>query len=353
MNSILPKINRCSDNKNRIKLYPECPDITNVLKGVVIKENTNSKHTRNFLLFILLILIPGKIIAQKELLNGYIVLESNDTIFGQLRDKPYYSKDRVRLYNGENKIVFKKKAIKEFAVDGDLYVKSFRDIWFRAFFRKEIAGPVNVYSYKRRKYLGMYDTDLNLGALRPSLRLYCDDFSGLSDSISHANRSNIDDFVKEYNDWKTMNPDSRSYFEANMHTRKFINLKFSFLLPGAGFEFGLSDHLAHSILLKNEFGYIGSYGWVINPFIDNQLRYYYNMDKRIDNHQRTYKYSGNYLCLNHAYFFKGRSNMLGFQYGWQRTYNKNSYFNLGLGLGKWLGHDVYAILYDLDFGFDF
>jgi len=149
------------------------------------------------------------------------------------------------------------------------------------------------------------------------------------------------------------NPNSKSYFENNIHTRNLINLKLSFLLPGAGFEFGLSDKFSINSMLKNEFGYISSFGWFINPFIDKQLRYYHNIDERKRNNIRTYKYSGNYFCLVHTYFLNEIKSSVGLEYGWQRTLGKNWYYNLGFGVSRRIDTNSYSILCDYDFGFNF
>lgn len=138
-----------------------------------------------------------------------------------------------------------------------------------------------------------------------------------------------------------------------MHKKSLINFKISFLLPSVGLEFGLNEKFTINTMLKNEIGYGSSLGWIINPFIDSQLRYYHNIDKRKESNKRTYKYSGNYLCLVHAFFFDDMDSILGFEYGWQRSVGKNWYYNLGLGAGKWTSNGTFTFLYDFDFGYNF
>jgi len=106
-------------------------------------------------------------------------------------------------------------------------------------------------------------------------------------------------------------------------------------------------------MIKTEFGYSSNVGFYSNPFIDNQLRYYHNIDKRIKNNKKTYKYSGNYLSLVYIMFLENNDKLLGIEYGWQRTLGKHWYYNIGLGAGKWLGFNEYALIYDIDFGYNF
>lgn len=234
-----------------------------------------------------------------------------------------------------------------------IFVKSDLNIWAQRFFKKEFSGNVNLYTYKRAKVLGGFDTDIGSGRLSAAL-FYCSDYSNLKDSIRDINKKNVADFIQTYNDWKIKNPESKSFFEDNIHNKPLINFKMSFLLPGGGFEFGLNEQFSISTMLKNEFGYSGSNGWILNPFIDTQLRYYHNIEKRKAENKRTYKYSGNYICVMDGYFPKNKSNLIGVEYGWQRMVNKHWYYNLGVGAGKYTtGNQSFAILYDLAFGYNF
>jgi hypothetical protein len=301
-----------------------------------------------------MIFLTLNIYAQKELKNGFVVLETNDTIFGMLKDKNYYSKTRVKLYQGDKKITFSKKKLSEIHIENDLYIKSDIDIWFKRFFKKEVSGNVNLYTYKKTKKIGNYDADISQGRLIPSIKFHCSDYPFLKDSIKNINKENVSNFITTYNNWKSENTESKSIFENKIHHKPIVNFKMSFLLPGAGFDFGLSNKISVSTILKNEFGYIGSSGWIMNPFIDMQLRYYLDIDKRIAENKRTYKYSGNYIAFINAFFPITNSNLIGFEYGWQRIISKHWYYNIGVGAGKWTsGNQNFTIIYDFDFGYNF
>lgn len=176
----------------------------------------------------------------------------------------------------------------------------------------------------------------------------------MTNATKSINKENVEEFISKYNDWKSQNPETKSYFEKNIHNKPLINLKMSFLLPGVGLELGLSDKVSVSTMLKSEIGYGGSVGLIINPLLDTQLRYYHNIDKRKAENKRTYKYSGNYMCVVDCYFLDTQAHLNGLEYGWQRVINKHWYYNLGLGAGKWLtGNQSFSILTDFDFGYNF
>ena len=103
---------------------------------------------------LILILASLNVSAQKDLKKGFIVLETSDTITGTLIDKNYYSVSRVKLYKDDNTLRYPKKVLSEIQVDSDNYVKSDMGIWSQAFYKKEIAGNINLYTYKKSKRLG-------------------------------------------------------------------------------------------------------------------------------------------------------------------------------------------------------
>lgn len=294
------------------------------------------------------------VFGQKEFVKGFVVLESNDTIVGKLKHKNYYSSGGVKLYKGNKKIRYSKKVLSQINVSNDVYVKSDLGIWTQSFFKKEISGKINLYTHIRSKRLGGFDSDIGSGRLNSAIRFYCSDYPNITDSIKNIGKKNIDEFVVNYNDWKLQNTDSKSFYEDNMHNKPRINFKLSFLLPGAGIEFGINEKTSISSMLKNEIGYGSAAGWIINPFIDTQLRYYHNIDKRKSDNKRTYKYSGNYICLLNANFLDNKSNLIGIEYGWQRVINKHWYNNVGLGAGKWTtGNQSFTILFNYEFGYNF
>lgn len=301
------------------------------------------------------LLILNSIVAfsQVDLLDGYVITETQDTIYGKLVNKDYYRAKKITLYVDQNQSSFQKKNLKTISFNNIIYIKSDYDIWTTAFFRKDITGHVNLYRYRNSKFLGVYDTDLNFGGLKPSLKYFCDDYPNLNNNFSQINKNSLDSFLIQYNQWKENNTNSRSYYENNIHKKKLLNFKLSYLLPGIGLEIGLNEHLAFNSLLKIEFGYGNQQGFIMNPLIDSQLRYYHNIDSRKEQNKRTYKYSGNYFCLVNIYDIEIKEFILGLEYGWQRTIGKNWYYNFGFGAGKWLGIDALAIICDFDFGHNF
>lgn len=302
---------------------------------------------------LILVLCALSLFAQKNLVDGYIVLESNDTLAGKLKNKSYYSASGVKLFQDGIKIRYSKSIISEVHIDSYLYVKSASSIWSKAFFKKEYSGEVNLYTYKKKRYLGVYDSDLNMGRIKPGLKYYCSDYPNVLGEIRHVDEYNAELFLERYSNWKKENPNSLSYYEENMHHQPRVNLKLSFLSPGVGFEFGISEKFSISTMFKNDFGYHSSYGFFIVPYVNSQLRYYHNIDKRKMEKKRTYKYSGNYFSLIHALFVVDNSMFVGLEYGWQRTIGKHFYYNVGLGAAKWIGNNNISLLHDIDLGYNF
>ncbi len=177
-----------------------------------------------------LIFCSLNVFAQKDLKKGFLVLETSDTITGLLKNKNYYSVSGINLYQDKIKTRYSKRVLSEIHVGTDKYVKSDNGIWSQSFYRKEIAGNINLYTYKKSKRLGGYDSDISSGRLTPLIKFYCDDYPNLTDTIKYIDKENIDKFIVKYNDWKSENPSSISYFENNIHNKPLINFKFSFLL---------------------------------------------------------------------------------------------------------------------------
>jgi hypothetical protein len=295
------------------------------------------------------------VLAQKDFVEGFVVLESKDTVFGTLENKSYYSSRKIKLYQGDSETWYSRKTLSAINIDNVLYVKSVTGILNQRFFKKEISGYVNLYSLKKYKGLGGFDTDISIGKMMPTIKFYCSDYPNLSEVVKDIDEDNIGSFIIEYNDWKSNHPSSKSFFENNIHHKPLINIKMSFLIPGLGFEFRLSDKVSVSTMLKSELVFSEYDGLLFNPFLDTQLRYYYNIEKRKQENIRTYKYSGNYVSFfNYYYYLFSNTNLNGVLYGWQRVINKYYYYNLGIGAGKWtIEKQYFTIIFNFDFGFKF
>ena len=180
--------------------------------------------------------------SQKDMKTGYIITNNNDTIRGYLQNRDYFKIKKIEVSNNNLTNRYPQRNIKEIQIGNISYVKSEISEWGKAFFRKDISGNLNLYLFKKRKYLGKYDTDINLGNLHPSITLFCDDFPDLTEKMGQINKKNVETFVKEYNNWKIYNPDSKSYYEKFMHNTNWIALKMSFILPGAGMELKIKNN---------------------------------------------------------------------------------------------------------------
>jgi hypothetical protein len=121
--------------------------------------------------------------------------------------------------------------------------------------------------------------------------------------------------------------------------------KINVLLPGFVYEHGLSDKNTLYSELSSGIGYsnnaFGS-AWYFYPYINEQFRHYYNLEKRASKEKRTAHNSGNFVAVNGIYNFESISTnesvsssnasfTIAPVWGFQRTYKGN--FNLGLNMG--------------------
>jgi len=336
-----------------MKIHNHIPsNKTFIFYGILIEKI--KKYGGGIILFHYFILLTTSTYAQPKMLNGCIVTHWGDSVSGEIKNKDYFnSLSKVKLVTDYNTLKFSKKDIRAMYLNNDKYITSGDDLGIRYFYKKDIEGEINLYTRGNKVYVSVYDSDINNIRLKPALKLCCNDYPNFKEEVSHITKSNIHNFVVEYNKWKSENSNSQSYFEKNIHIKKTVNVKLSFLLPGAGLEIGLSEYFSINTMIKSEFGYSGTQGFIINPFIDNQIRYYNDVLKRKENNKRTYKYNGNYFCLVHGYFLLDKSSFIGLEYGFQRVSGKNWYVDLGIGAAKWLTNDDFTFLYDLDFGYCF
>jgi hypothetical protein len=131
--------------------------------------------------------------------------------------------------------------------------------------------------------------------------------------------------------------------------------KINILFPGFVFEHGLSDKntLYSEVSLgagyrKNS--YYNESNVYLFPMINEQVRHYYNLEKRASKGKRTAHNSGNFVALSAYYNFKSISTNEEYGdysssftvaplWGFQRTYKRN--FNLEIHLGAGINIDKY------------
>jgi hypothetical protein len=125
-------------------------------------------------------------------------------------------------------------------------------------------------------------------------------------------------------------------------------IKINLVLPGIVYEHGLDakntiySELSTGIgFRKNSFGST----WTFYPVINEQLRHYYNLEKRSLKGKKITENSGNFLALNAIYNFKSFSTqnnslnnddasfVIAPVWGMQRTYTKKLNLSLNAGLG--------------------
>jgi hypothetical protein len=121
--------------------------------------------------------------------------------------------------------------------------------------------------------------------------------------------------------------------------------KINVLLPGFVYEHGLSSKNTLYSEISSGYGYTSNtFGYTSRfyPFINTQIRHYYNLDKRVSKNKTIKKNTGSFVAFEASYHFKSintnknflqsdASLIAGPVWGFQRTYNKN--FNLDLNAG--------------------
>ncbi|MTH18223.1 hypothetical protein [Flavobacterium sp. LC2016-01] len=131
------------------------------------------------------------------------------------------------------------------------------------------------------------------------------------------------------------------------------------LLPGFVYEHGFSakNTLYSEASIVTGYRHNSWYDestWYFTPRITEQLRHYYNLEKRATKGKRTAFNSGNFIALNANYYFQSISTnkwfneevpsfAIGPVWGIQRTYKGKLNIDLHIGAG------VYVDKYDTDF----
>lgn len=144
--------------------------------------------------------------------------------------------------------------------------------------------------------------------------------------------------------------------------------KINFLTPGFVYEHGFStkntlySEIATGLGYRSNDFYAES-TFYFSPFIQEQFRHYYNLEKRAGKGKRTAHNSGNFIGMAAIYNFKSVSTNSNFSeyvpsfsiapvWGFQRTYKRK--FNLEINLGAGVNFDKYdtdvAIVANLTLG---
>ncbi len=135
--------------------------------------------------------------------------------------------------------------------------------------------------------------------------------------------------------------------------------------PGISYEIGLFRNVSASG--ATGFG-LASYeeGYTFGYALHNRVRYYHNLNRRVNMGKNVSGNSGNYLALSNTIFFSQlrvatniegpkdfNVGFYGILYGVQRTYEKGFNFNAEFGAGYYLGDGVpsgYGPLLNFTFG---
>jgi hypothetical protein len=140
-----------------------------------------------------------------------------------------------------------------------------------------------------------------------------------------------------------------SFINSNAQDNKLENnqFKINILSPGLTYEkrTGNLTSLASNLNLSAGFAYDSDSGTtlLLSPYIREELRYYYNFEKRNAKNKSTRNNSANFIALTGSYYFKPISNSeyvslydgvtIAPVWGLQRTYRSGINFNIIGGAG--------------------
>jgi hypothetical protein len=122
--------------------------------------------------------------------------------------------------------------------------------------------------------------------------------------------------------------------------------KVSILSPGLSFEKSISNNSTISSDIGTNIGFnSNNFGveWLITPYIKEQYRFYYNLEKRENKNKNIYNNSGNFIGFSASYYFNplGEKDYISIYdgltlaptWGLQRAYNSGISFTLNSGFG--------------------
>ena len=123
--------------------------------------------------------------------------------------------------------------------------------------------------------------------------------------------------------------------------------KINVLLPGIVYEHGLSAKNTLYSEWSSGYGFTSnSFGrtWTFYPYINEQFRHYYNLEKRATKGKATAHNTGGFVAMSAVYNFRSISTNDVFipanasitvapVWGFQRTYKRNFNLDLNLGIG--------------------
>jgi long-subunit fatty acid transport protein len=122
-------------------------------------------------------------------------------------------------------------------------------------------------------------------------------------------------------------------------------IKINFLIPSISYEKSLSTKNTLYSEFGTSFGYSSSFSqtnWTFTPFINEEFRHYYNLDKRLSKGKRIKNNSGSFFALSAIYNFESLNTNSNFisqnadisiipNWGFQHI--SKSGFSIGLNLG--------------------
>jgi len=120
----------------------------------------------------------------------------------------------------------------------------------------------------------------------------------------------------------------------SLKTQNKAFIRLHFLVPGIDLEKPLTNHITLKIGFLYGVGYgeaIG--GWNFTPYMSADQRYYFSRRKKSTYPNREKYFSNFYLSLQENYIFEANDFTIGPVFGYQITFGRIWYFDIGLGAG--------------------
>jgi hypothetical protein len=119
--------------------------------------------------------------------------------------------------------------------------------------------------------------------------------------------------------------------------------KINILTPGITYELGIGKKTTLNSDLNIAVVYYQNSGLKVFPYIQEQFRYYYNLEKRVGKNKNTANNSANFMAISASYYFESIGELkylhrydgitIAPVWGLQRTYKSNLNINLNAGIG--------------------
>ena len=272
---------------------------------------------KNIIIFTIFFLFISLSYAQdNKWIDGYIVTSDNDTIKGKIfRKKDYYYNFHIKmLLPGGKKILYKHKKVSEIHIKkgASYFQNSIFNHGRNKYYKRIIKGHSSLYRLRNKYYIQKSNADLDRVlsiSFKSTMRFYFSDYDSLIQQIEKKELTfkDIEKIITQYNTWKDDHPEKKSAFDTTYDYQKPIIYRLNFIALNACSEIKLSPSFTFKLGVGAHYGILfggGRFLTMNTPYINGNVKYYYNISKIRKSNFRTFNYTSNYLSLFIQYTFK-------------------------------------------------